>query len=125
MFTELAPYRHYREGLAAGELRYMQCEGCNSAFFYPRIVCPHCGETKLAWRRSVGAGTLYSLSTIGEGEASYIVALVDLDEGFRVMSNVESADSAPAIGDRVRARAIEAKDSAPARIVFERMGDAA
>ena len=107
MFTELAPYRNFRDGLAAGELRYMQCEGCNQPFFYPRVVCPHCGGTKL-----------------GEGEASYIVALVDLDEGFRVMSNVESTGEAPAIGDRVRARAVEARETAPARIVFDRLGDA-
>ncbi|QMV03503.1 DNA-binding protein [Devosia sp. D6-9] len=124
MFTELAPYRNFRDGLAAGELRYMQCEGCSQPFFYPRVVCPHCGGTRLAWRTSAGEGAIYSLSTIGEGEASYIVALVDLDEGFRVMSNVESAGEAPAIGDRVRARAVEAREAAPARIVFDRLGSA-
>lgn len=121
-FTDLAPYKGYRDGLAAGELRYMACDGCRSSIFYPRVVCPHCGSTALAWRTSAGRGEIYSISTIPQDGGSYTVALIDLDEGFRFMSTVVGAT--PAIGDRVHAVAEQGDGTRPPRIVFEPLENA-
>jgi hypothetical protein len=65
---------------------------------------------ELDWRRSAGAGTLYSHTTVYRAPTSafkadvpYVVALVDLDEGFRMMVNVLGCDPADVqIGRRMR-----------------------
>ena len=64
-------------------------------------MCPVCGSRSLEWEVSAGDGTVYSSSDVHTREEIYNVALVDLDEGFRVMSTVEVG---VAIGTRVRGR---------------------
>ena len=98
-----APEAAFRAGLAAGELRYQRCRACTSAVFWPRVLCPFCGSGELAWERSDGLGTVYSTTAVRGRDGVHNVALVDLDEGFRMMSRVD--DIAPdrvAIGARVR-----------------------
>jgi uncharacterized OB-fold protein len=87
---EQAPGKIYREYLAAGKLGFQRCEECNEAVFHPRVLCPVCGSTSLKWEESGGCGTVYASTTIyrRNGE-SYNVALINLDEGFRMMSRVE------------------------------------
>jgi uncharacterized OB-fold protein len=71
------------------ELPY--CDDCDSAFFYPRAICPRCGSRAIRWVRSNGKGTLYSFcvqyrSAIpGLTSSPFVTALVDLDEGPRMM----------------------------------------
>lgn len=71
------------------ELPY--CDDCDSAFFYPRAICPRCGGRAIRWVRSNGRGTLYSFcvqyrSAIpGLTSSPFVTALVDLDEGPRLM----------------------------------------
>jgi len=97
-----APGAVYQAGLEAGELRYQHCGGCAAAVFPPRVLCPDCGSTDLAWRTSAGAGTVYSTTVVRGRDGAHNVALIDLDEGFRMMSRVEGGDpAAAAIGDRV------------------------
>lgn len=64
-------------------------------------MCPVCGSRDLGWEESAGLGTVYSSSDVHTREGAYNVALVDLDEGLRVMSTVELG---VAIGTRVRGR---------------------
>ena len=67
--------------------------------FYPRVLCPFTGSDKLEWRVSKGLGTVYATTVVHPGEgAPYNVALIDCDEGFRLMSRVE--DIAPDEGAR-------------------------
>src|SRR5207248_3677563 len=76
------------------------------AVFYPRLVCPYSGSTSLEWRVASGLGTVYATTVThpAQGEP-YNVALIDCDEGFRLMSRVEDIDPmAVAIGLRVRFR---------------------
>lgn len=98
------PRATYLAGLAAGELRYQHCDGCDQPFFYPRVLCPRCGGTDLRWQVSAGAGTVYSSTTVpgrpDKGIEPYSVVLVDLDEGIRIMSTVRDV-AEPAIGLRV------------------------
>ncbi|MFB4316013.1 Zn-ribbon domain-containing OB-fold protein [Actinomadura sp. 21ATH] len=97
----------YWDGLAAGELRLQRCGGCGRTVFYPRAVCPHCFGTDLSWQAASGLGTIYSFTVahraFGDfaGQVPFTVALVDLDEGVRMMTRITGPDR-PAIGDRVR-----------------------
>jgi uncharacterized OB-fold protein len=86
---ELYPHAVYMEGLKTKELRYQRCESCRRSVFPPRVLCPGCSTTDLSWNTSSGRGVVYSATTIQRREGSYNVALVDLEEGFRMMSRVE------------------------------------
>lgn len=86
---ETAPDIVFRQKLGEGELSYQQCEACDSSVFPPRVICPVCGSPKLLWKISTGRGTVYSSTTLHKrGEDPYNVSLVDVDEGFRMMSRV-------------------------------------
>ncbi len=85
-----APSQVFARFLNAGKLAFQYCPACSTAIFYPRVLCPSCGETALEWRESSGRGTVYSTTTVyGRHEAPYNVALINLEEGFRMMSRVE------------------------------------
>ncbi|MEV8635630.1 OB-fold domain-containing protein [Streptosporangium sp. NPDC051023] len=119
--TELAPHRGYTDRLAAsiegtagaagaesaeGTVPFQRCDDCRAAVFYPRTLCPACGSTRLSWSRSAGLGTVYSASVLSPRDGlPYPVVLVDLDEGFRMMSTVVGVPADEVrIGTRVRAR---------------------
>jgi len=84
-----APEVVFKRKLEAGELSYQQCDVCASNFFPPRVLCPVCGSPKVLWRISSGCGTVYTATTLyARGEEPYNVSLIDVDEGFRMMSSV-------------------------------------
>jgi uncharacterized protein len=92
--------------LKRGELGYQFSPSGDQAVFYPRVIAPRTGAGDLQWRVSKGLGTVHATTVVHpqDGEP-YNVCLVDVDEGFRMMSRVE--DVAPAevkIGLRVRFR---------------------
>ncbi|GAA2089196.1 hypothetical protein GCM10009840_29610 [Pseudolysinimonas kribbensis] len=96
-----------RRALAAGAIAFQVCEECGAAIWYPRTVCPACMSGALRWARSAGRGAVHSLTTLHraghpdrEAELPYTVALVDLDEGIRIIGDL--ADGLR-IGDRVGA----------------------
>jgi uncharacterized OB-fold protein len=71
------------------------CTDCDAAIWYPRATCPQCLGTAVEWRDDVGEGTVYAASVHskpGPGrdpdDGPYVVVLVDLDAGVRMMSNV-------------------------------------
>ena len=83
---------------ATKEQRFLvqRCDACDVAIFYPREVCPQClSSDALSWRESSGNGTIYAAS-VQEKPANpmmadrvpYVVALVELADGIRLMSNV-------------------------------------
>ncbi len=100
-----SPLARYREFLKEGQLAYQVDSASGTSVFYPRVVAPQSGNT-LDWKVSRGTGTVYATTTISpKSGLPYNVALVDMDEGFRLMSRVESIDAAYVlIGMRVRAR---------------------
>ena len=104
--------KHYWEGVQAGELRYQTCIDCKAVKFYPTAHCQKCGGGNLSWNVSKGEGEVYTFSVVmlnripGFQElGAYAVAYVDLDEGFRMLTNV-MVDGDPTqlvkIGQRVR-----------------------
>ncbi|MFC4273679.1 Zn-ribbon domain-containing OB-fold protein [Achromobacter aloeverae] len=101
-----SPYSVYVEHLRAGRLAYQYSRAAGKAVFFPRVLCPYTGEDCLDWRISAGMGTVYSTSVVYPRKGDpYNVALVDCDEGFRLMSRVEGVPATDvAIGLRVRLR---------------------
>ena len=85
-----APAEVHRRYLEGGELGFQRCGDCGTAVFYPRVICPVCASASLEWRTSGGRGVIYATTAVYRREAEpYNVALVDLEEGFRMMSRVE------------------------------------
>ena len=103
-----APYARYVRYLKAGELAYQFSLAAERAVFFPRVRCPYSGQDCLEWRISSGLGTVYSTSVVyPRKDNPYNVALIDLDEGFRMMSRVVADDPLQVnIGQRVRFRAV-------------------
>jgi uncharacterized OB-fold protein len=102
-----SPLATYLAHLERGELAYQFSPEANAAVFYPRVICPKTGSDRLEWRVSAGLGTVHATTVVHaqQGER-YNVALIDVDEGFRLMSRVEDIEpEAVKIGLRVKFRA--------------------
>jgi uncharacterized OB-fold protein len=101
-----SPLKTYIDHLEHGELAYQFSPAAGKPVFYPRVLCPFTGSDALEWRVSKGLGTVHATSVVHPAEgAPFNVALIDCDEGFRLMSRVE--DIVPEqvrIGQRVRLR---------------------
>ena len=86
-----------------------RCRSCDRLVWYPRRRCPRCHGDDLAWETLSGLGTVYASTVVHrapspqlEDDVPYVVALVDLDEGARLMTNiVECAPESVEIGMRV------------------------
>jgi uncharacterized protein len=115
--ADAAPYWN-----AARERRLLvrRCNDCGRMHFMPRHLCPACWSERLEWVQSSGTGTVHSFTVIRRAplaafaeQVPYVVALIELDEGPRMVTNIvgEGALQA-AIGDRVE-------------VVFEDRGDGA
>ena len=104
MASAEAPAVNYRRHLEKGKLAYQRCADCSAAVFYPRTLCPVCGSGALEWRESAGRGTVYATTAVhSRNRDPSNVVLVDLDEGFRMMSRVEGVPAEEVeIGARVR-----------------------
>ena len=81
------------------ELKYQKCNDCNTVVFYPKHHCTNCGSANLSSHTSTGLGTVYTFRVVRQNRSPafrdlvpYVVASVDLDEGFRMMSNVVGID---------------------------------
>jgi uncharacterized OB-fold protein len=77
------------------ELTYQTCNKCNTVIFYPRQHCTKCGSGETTRHVSKGLGTVYTFSVIMQSRhpafaelGPYAVAYVDVDEGFRIMTNI-------------------------------------
>ena len=115
-----SPLAVYQAQLEKGELAYQWSLEAGRAVFYPRVICPFTGSDRLEWRVSAGLGTVYATTVTHPREgAPYNVALIDCDEGFRLMSRVEDiAPEAVRIGMRVRFRVYRPGGDDPAYPVF-------
>lgn len=102
-----SPLGIYNEHLQRGELAYQFSPEAGQAVFYPRVICPYTGSENLEWRISKGLGTVHATTVVHPAQGDpYNVCLIDVDEGFRLMSRVEDMDPmAVKIGLRVRFRA--------------------
>jgi uncharacterized OB-fold protein len=101
-----SPLGVYLDHLERGELVYQFSPEAGRPVFFPRVLCPFTGGDRLEWRVSAGIGTVHATTVVHPAEgAPYNVALIDCDEGFRMMSRVEEvAPDKVRIGLRVRFR---------------------
>jgi uncharacterized protein len=90
----------YWAAARAGRLELQRCRPCGLVVFYPRARCPRCHAADLAWETLSGRGTVHAYTIVHrapdpslEDAIPYVVALVDLDEGARLMTNI--VDCAP------------------------------
>ena len=122
---QASPYGVYVDYLRKGVLAYQYSTEADRAVFYPRVRCPYSGKECLEWRISQGKGTVYSTSIVYPRKGDpYNVALIDLDEGFRMMSKVISvAPDAIEIGQRVVFQALSEEDLDDPIPVFVLMGN--
>ena len=118
-----APATTYRRHLENGKLVYQRCADCSAAVFYPRTLCPVCGSGALEWRESAGRGAVYATTAVhGRDRDPRNVVLVDLDEGFRMMSRVDGVPAEEVeVGARVRFEVRRGEEDEPVA-VFVREG---
>lgn len=107
----------YWAALNENRLVLKNCGDCGRAHFYPRELCPHCHSANLTWIEASGRGEIYSFTVCRRpagpafaADVPYVVALVDLAEGPRMMTRIVGDPAAVAIGQKVG-------------VVFERQSD--
>ena len=117
---ETSPLAVYTQHLERGELAYQVSRSTGAPVFYPRVAAPRTGAADLEWRISAGLGTVYATTVVHPRDGTpYNVALVDVDEGFRLMSRVvDVAPSAVRIGMRVRVHIHPGDEKEPPYPVF-------
>lgn len=88
----------YWTGAAQGALLFQQCPACGHRQLYPRAMCTACAADT-EWKQAVGRGTVHTFTVIRQNMASpwerwlpYVVAIVELEEGPRMMSNITHCD---------------------------------
>ena len=114
------------DACAQGRLLLQRCGDCGHLQFYPRLLCAACGSRTLGWAEASGRGTVKTFTIIRravsaafEPDAPYVVALVELQEGPTLMSNIIGCDPASvAIGQPVQV-AFEARGEGIAVPQFE------
>jgi uncharacterized protein len=91
--------RPFWDGAREGRLLIQRCGDCQKHVFYPRVSCPHCFSQNLGWVQASGRGTVYSYTVVYNNAPSaftcdvpYVVAVIQLDEGVRMLSNVVECD---------------------------------
>ncbi len=102
------------EACNRGELLIQECAACGARQFYPRSLCKACHAPDPAWIAASGRGSVHTFTIVNRAplpafraDAPYVLALVDLAEGPRMMMNVIGCDPA------------EVRIGMPVRIVFE------
>ncbi len=86
----------YWEAARDGRLLIAECAACAKVHHYPRPFCPHCWSEDVRPVQAAGTGTLYTYSTVYVNDLApfadrlpYVAAIVELDEGPRVMTTIE------------------------------------
>lgn len=93
--------QEYWDGARRGELRIQRCRSCGKAYFFPRPFCPNCSSHDVEWITASGKGKLYSYvisyrPAYGFDDFTpYVIAVVQLDEGPRMMTNIIGVEPKP------------------------------
>lgn len=110
--------RPFWEAARAGQLVIQRCGSCRHHVFYPRLYCPHCFAEGLEWVQASGRGTIYSFTVVLNNAPSafaadvpYVVAVIRLEEGVQMLSNVVGCDPG------------ELRCDMPVEVTFERLDE--
>ena len=107
------------KGCAEERLVVPRCGECHRFHFYPRRFCPHCDARDIEWREASGDGTVYTFALVQKpiekafsSLVPYVIAIVELEEGIRMLSHVVDVDPAGMqCGMRVRVRYRKVSDT--------------
>ena len=87
------------EGCKKHELLIQECKDCGTKIFYPKLVCTNCLSSNLQWVKAKGTGKVYTFTVVYAYQPTefaedvpYVVAVVKLDEGVQLMSNIVDCD---------------------------------
>jgi uncharacterized OB-fold protein len=111
--------RPFWEAAKKRQLLVQTCDDCGVTYFYPRPLCPSCLSRSVRWIEASGRGVLYSFVVNHRGprkfpvEPPYVVGLVELEEGPRLMSHIVEVAPDP---DKLRC-------DMPLEVVFEDLND--
>lgn len=101
----------YWSALLEGRLILKSCKSCGRAHFYPRELCPHCFSDDLTWVEATGQGEIYSYTVCHRpagpafaDDTPYVVAVVALEEGPRMMTRISGRRDGVRIGAPVKVR---------------------
>lgn len=91
--------KHFWDGTKAGELLLQRCDACRHTYFPPRPFCPKCASRKVSVAKASGKAKLHSY-VIHHRPAPgftppYAIAVVELDEGPRLMTNIVGCPQTP------------------------------
>ena len=89
----------YWDGVALRQVRLQHCNECTYAWHPPTPICPNCHSIHHTWRQIIGGGSLYSFTVAHHpvhpavtDKVPYLIALVNLDEGPRVVSSLRDCE---------------------------------
>jgi uncharacterized OB-fold protein len=105
-----AEQQPYWDAAREHRLLIKRCRACGEPHWYPRPFCPHCWSEDVEWEEASGGATLYTWSVVRRNDlppfgerVPYITAVVDLDEGPRMLTNLVDVDEGDVdIGMRLR-----------------------
>jgi uncharacterized protein len=90
--------KHFWSSVRAGRLLVQRCPECQHTQFYPRALCTACGADP-EWLETSGKGEVYTFTVIHQNgarpfadEVPYVVAMIELAEGPRMMGNITDCD---------------------------------
>jgi uncharacterized OB-fold protein len=90
---------HFWEGTKEQELRLQRCDDCSEVYFPPRPFCPKCSSRSVSVFKASGKATLYSYVINHRPhpalDSPYSIAVVELDEGPRMMTNIVNSEQTP------------------------------
>ena len=92
----------YWEKANQGELWLRRCDPCGNAYFYPRDISPLCFSRETSWIQASGRATLYTYGIVHRaphpgfmGDVPFVTAIVELEEGPRMPTNIVIDDPTP------------------------------
>ncbi|MFW6114057.1 MAG: Zn-ribbon domain-containing OB-fold protein [Actinomycetota bacterium] len=87
------------DGCREGKLLYQHCRNCGEVIFFPKYLCPNCMGHDLEWLESEGKGRIDTFTVTYNfappafmAVVPYCVAIVEMDEGYRMMTNIVECD---------------------------------
>lgn len=116
--TIVGETRPFWEACRRGQLVIQRCDVCGEYQFYPRGICAHCWSEEVRWVETAGRGTVWTYTVTYQNrtpgfaeEVPYVLALVELEEGVKMFTNLVECDPREAhIGMAVEVTFIRAND---------------
>lgn len=91
-----------------GRLQLQRCRSCRRSYHYPRARCPGCWSADTEWVVAAGTGTIWTYTVVRQNLARpfrdrvpYVLAVIELDEGPRMLATVHAEPGDVSVGQTV------------------------